>query len=318
MTSSPPAPRADIAVLGGSGFYSFLADAEPVAVATPFGPPSDEIHVGEIEGRPVAFLSRHGHGHRYPAHLVNYRANLWALRSVGVRQIVSACAVGSLDPQRGAGSVIVPDQIIDRTWGRQHTVYDQIGRTVHVGFADPFCPTGRAVAVAARGPDANQSDAGADRASTGDRPGAVGDPDEAGPAVAGGGDTGAGLSPVVDGGTIVVINGPRFSTRAEARWHRQAGATIVGMTSMPEAAIARELALCYTSVCLVTDLDAGVGPDDAVTHAGVMEAFAANMPRFTALVGAIVAGLPATQDDDLASCPCRRSLDGLRLPFDLP
>lgn len=122
----------------------------------------------------------------------------------------------------------------------------------------PSARRGGPIAVAARGTDANQSDAGADRASTGDRPGAVGDPDEAGPAVAGGGDTGAGLSPVVDGGTIVVINGPRFSTRAEARWHRQAGATMVGMTSMPEAAIAGELALCYTSVCLVTDLDAGV------------------------------------------------------------
>lgn len=274
-------PRAEIGVLGGSGFYSFLSDTEQVTVQTPFGEPSAPLILGDIHGRRVAFLARHGRGHRYPAHRVNYRANLWALRSVGVRQVLAAGAVGSLLPEQPAGTVVVPDQLLDRTWGRAHTVYDEPGATVHVGFADPFCPRGReAVPVAAA----------------------------------------ALASPlrVVDGGTLVVINGPRFSTRAEAAWHRQAGASIVGMTSLPEAAIARELALCYTTLALVTDLDAGVGPDDSVTHAEVFATFEANMPSFKELVRATVTALPPWQSDDDADCPCRRSVDGLVLPFDLP
>lgn len=280
MTSAVPAsPRAAVGVIGGSGFYTFLADAHEVDITTPFGEPSAPVVVGDVDGRPVAFLTRHGPGHRFPAHMVNYRANLWALRSVGVRQVVAAGAVGSLLPDQGAGTVVVPDQLIDRTWGRRHTVYDVEGSTVHVAFADPFCARGRAAAVAAA--------------------------------------ESAGCSPA-DGGTLVVINGPRFSTRAEAAWHRQAGATIVGMTSLPEAAIARELALCYTTIALVTDLDAGVGPDDAVTHVGVFETFEANMPTLKAVVRETVRSLPEDEPDESAGCDCRRSVDGLSLPFDLP
>lgn len=280
MTSPAPAfPRAAVGVIGGSGFYTFLADAQEVVVDTPFGRPSAPVVVGDVDGRTVAFLTRHGPGHRFPAHMVNYRANLWALRSVGVRQVVASGAVGSLLPENEAGTVVVPDQLIDRTWGRRHTLYDIEGSTVHVAFADPFCPRGRAAAVAA-------------------------------------GES-AGCS-LVDGGTVVVINGPRFSTRAEASWHRQAGATMVGMTSLPEAAIARELALCYTSIALVTDLDAGIGPDDAVTHAGVFETFEANMPTLKAVVRETVRLLPQDEPDESAQCDCRHSVDGLSLPFDLP
>ena len=132
------AAQAQIGVIGGSGFYSFLSGARRVPVSTPFGEPSDDLVVGELHGRSVAFLARHGHDHRFPPHQINYRANLWALRSVGVRQVLAPCAVGSLRPELGPGTVVVPDQVIDRTWGRAHTVYEQVGKVVHVGFADPY------------------------------------------------------------------------------------------------------------------------------------------------------------------------------------
>lgn len=276
MTSSTA--RADYGIIGGSGFYEFFDDAQRVAVPTPFGPPSDDLLIGSIGGRRVAFVPRHGRDHHLAPHRVNYRANLWALRSVGVRQVLSACAVGSLRADLGPGVVVVPDQVVDRTWGRAHTVYDEPGAVVHVEFADPFCPLGRqAVLASAHGPD----------------------------------------SAVHDGGTLVVINGPRFSTRAESLMHQQAGWTIVGMTTMPEAALARELAMCFTTVALVTDLDAGVEGGVAVTHEAVLAAFAENVDRLKGIVGDGIGRLPNTSDED-AGCRCRQSLDGMDLPFDLP
>ncbi len=271
--------RAEIGVLGGSGFYSFLDDARGVAVSTPFGEPSDEIVVGRLGERQVAFLPRHGRDHRFPPHRINYRANLWALRSLGVRQVLGPCAVGGLRAELGTGTVVVPDQLVDRTWGRAHTVFDAVGPVVHVSFADPYCPTGRDAAAAAL--------------------------------------AASGLPHQV-GGTLVVVNGPRFSSRAESRWHQQAGWDIVGMTALPEAAIARELALCFTTVAMVTDLDAGVEHGAGVTHEEVLRAFGAAMPAFKALIADLVARLPATEPDASAACPCRRALDGLRLPFELP
>jgi 5'-methylthioadenosine phosphorylase len=272
-------PRAEIGVIGGSGFYSFLHGAQRVAVETPYGEPSDDIVVGELAGRSVAFLARHGHDHRFPPHRVNYRANLWALRSLGVRQVLSPCAVGSLDPQCGPGTIVVPAQVVDRTWGREHTFYDEIGAVVHVSFADPYCAHGRAAV--------------ADALSATTLPHALGD-------------------------TLVVINGPRFSSRAESRWHQSAGWRIVGMTAMPEAALARELAMCFTTVAMVTDLDAGAEHGEGVTHEEVLATFAAAMPGFKALIADTVGRLPAAESDGDASCACRRSLDGLTLPFALP
>lgn len=274
MNTAQRTASAEIAVIGGSGFYRFLDGAHDVTVTTPFGEPSDPVTLGELAGRRVAFIPRHGRDHRHPPHRVNYRANLWALRALGVRQVLAPCAVGSLRPELGPGTVVVPDQFVDRTWGREHTVYDQTGPVVHVSLADPYCPRGRAAAVAAA--------AGAD-------------------------------VPVTDGGTLVVINGPRFSTRAESRWHAANGWSLVGMTGMPEASIARELAVCYTSIALVTDLDAGVDGGKGVTHDEVLRVFAANVERLKTLVSAVVPALPS--DDD---CPCRHALDGLALPFDLP
>ena len=266
---------ADIGVIGGSGFYSWLDDARPVPVDTPFGPPSEPPVVGTVAGRSVAFVPRHGRDHRFPPHRVNYRANLWALRALGVRQVLGPCAVGSLLPELGPGSLVVPDQVIDRTWGREHTVYGgDSGPVVHVAFADPYCPRGRRAVLSAA-------------------------------AAAG--------WPARDTATLVVVNGPRFSSRAESRWHAAAGGSIVGMTGLPEASIARELALCYTSAAVVTDLDAGVESGEGVTHAEVMATFGRSVDRLKAVLAAAVAEMPA---DD--ACPCRHALDGLPLPFDLP
>jgi 5'-methylthioadenosine phosphorylase len=273
----PAVADGPIGVIGGSGFYSFLDDARPVSadtwVETPFGPPSEPPVVGRVAGREVAFIPRHGADHRFPPHRVNYRANLWALRSLGVRQVLGPCAVGSLRPELGPGTMVVPDQFVDRTWGREHTMYDSPGPVVHVSSADPYCPTGRAAVIAAGGVE------------------------------------------VVADGTMVVINGPRFSTRAESRWHAAQGWSVVGMTGAPEASIARELALCYTSIAVVTDHDAGVEAGTGVTHAEVLAQFRGSIERLKQLLAATVGRLPV---NDAATCSCRRSLDGLPLPFELP
>jgi 5'-methylthioadenosine phosphorylase len=276
---STSGPRADLGVIGGSGFYEFLTDAEQVSVSTPFGDPSDDLVVGEVEGRRVAFIARHGKGHRFQPHEVNYRANLWALRSVGVRQILSPCAVGSLKSELGPGTFVIPDQVVDRTWGRPQTVYAGEGEVVHVGFADPFCPRGRAVVTSAAEAAGKQ---------------------------------------VAPDGTLVVINGPRFSSKAESQWHQAAGWSIVGMTTMPEAAIARELAMCFTTVAVVTDYDVGVHGGEAVTHEEVLRVFAQNVEGLKSVLRAAIAHMPETEPDSEATCACRRSLDGIRLPFALP
>jgi 5'-methylthioadenosine phosphorylase len=266
---------AEIGIIGGSGFYSFLTDPELVVVDTPFGEPSAPVAMGRLAGRPVAFLPRHGTAHQFPPHRVNYRANLWALRSVGVRQVLAPSAVGSLRAELEPGTVVVPDQVVDRTWGRPHTVFDATGAVVHVSFGDPYCPRGRRAVVGAR-------------------------------------------DDVVDGGTLVVVNGPRFSSRAESAWHAAQGWSVVGMTGQPEAAIARELALCFTCVTLVTDHDAGVAGGAAVTHAQVLKLFAANIDRLKELLVTAVTALPAYESDAEATCDCRRVLDGMDLPFELP
>lgn len=276
MTS---AQRADIGVIGGSGFYSFFDSPERVGVDTPFGAPSDDVVIGDLDGRRVAFLARHGQGHRYPPHLVNYRANLWALRSVGVRQVLAPCAVGSLRAEHTPGTLLVPDQVVDRTTGRAGTIYDQVGPVVHVSFADPYCPRGRSALLEAAG---------------------------------------SRFERVVDGGTMVVIGGPRFSSRAESQWHQSAGWSVVGMTGMPEASIARELAMCFSTACLITDNDAGVEGGESVTHDEVMRVFGDNIQQLKVALRDAISRLPAPEADDAATCPCRRVLDGQPLPITLP
>jgi 5'-methylthioadenosine phosphorylase len=265
-------PTAELAVIGGSGLYALLDGATEHVLETPYGAPSGAITIAEVGGRRVAFLPRHGRDHRYPPHLIPYRANLWALRSLGVRQVLAPCAVGGLRPELGPGTFVVPDQLIDRTSGRTQTYYDR--GAVHVPFADPYCPTGRRTLLeAAAGRDV----------------------------------------PAVDGGTVVVVEGPRFSTRAESRWFAAIGGSVVNMTGHPEAVLARELALCYTSIALVTDLDAGVEGGESVTQEEVFRVFAANTDRLRGVLLDAVAALPADRD-----CPCGHALDGIKLPFPLP
>jgi 5'-methylthioadenosine phosphorylase len=272
------AASAEIGVIGGSGFYAFFDRAaaaggvREVEINTPYGAPSDPIAIGEVSGRRVAFLPRHGRDHRFPPHRVPYRANAWALRSLGVQQILAPCAVGSLRPDLGPGTVVVPDQLVDRTSGRPQTFHDT--GAVHVSFADPYCPHGRrAVLTTAPG---------------------------------GGVDA-------VDGGVMVVVEGPRFSTRAESRWFAAQGWSVVNMTGHPEAVLARELAVCYTAVALVTDLDAGVASGEEVSQAEVFRVFAENTERLRALLVDVVRALPVERD-----CPCPHALDGIAVGAEQP
>ena len=206
-----------IGVFGGSGFYEFLDNVEELVIDTPYGAPSAALRVGEIDGKRVAFMPRHGDKHQFPPHRVNFRANVWAMREAGVRRIVGPCACGSLQPDLQPGTFVVCDQFVDRTSGREDTFYGD--RTVHVSAADPYCPELRKVLVEAA------KELGIE---------------------------------VVDGGTVAVIQGPRFSTRAESRWFSGACWQVVNMTQYPEAWLARELELCYATVALVTDYDVGL------------------------------------------------------------
>ena len=242
---------------------------------TPFGPPSDPIVTGEVAGRTVAFVPRHGRDHRFPPHRIPYRANLWALRSLG-RPADPGADRGRLADRRatGPGTLAIPDQLVDRTTGRAQTFYDA-GGAVHVPFADPYCPVGRAQAIAAA------------RAA------------------------GWELS---DSGTLVVIEGPRFSTRAESQWYAAQGWTLVGMTGHPEAVLARELALCYTALALVTDTDAGVEEGEGVTQEEVFRVFG----RERGAAAGAGDGRSSRRCREDRDCPCPHVLDGITLPFDLP
>jgi 5'-methylthioadenosine phosphorylase len=261
-----------VGVIGGSGLYSLLEDAESLSVQTPYGDPSDELVRGAVGGREVVFLPRHGRGHRHPAHVINYRANLWALRELGVRQILAPCAVGSLRQELGPGTFVLPDQLVDRTSGRASTYFDT--GAVHIAFADPYCPDGRA-AVLKTAARLDQS--------------------------------------IVDGGVMVVINGPRFSTRAESQHYAAQGWSLINMTGMPEAVLARELALCYTSIALVTDLDAGLDEETSVAQEEVFRVFAENIERLRHLVVSAVGAL-----GEQGQCRCARAHEGIEIPLELP
>lgn len=272
ISTPTPAFAAEIGVIGGSGFYEFLDNVVETAVTTPYGAPSEPPVIADVSGRSVAFIPRHGKDHRYPPHKIPYRANMWALRALGVRQVIAPCAVGGLRTDLGPGSLVVPDQMVDRTSGRVQTYYD--GGAVHISFADPYCPNGRAAASAAGEADG---------------------------------------WPMFDGGTMVVIEGPRFSSRAESQWFSAQGWAVVNMTGHPEAVLARELAMCYTAVALVTDLDAGLTPHEAVTQEEVFRIFGESIPRLRTTVTGIVDRLPQTRD-----CPCARALDGIDTGVALP
>jgi 5'-methylthioadenosine phosphorylase len=257
-----------IGVIGGSGFYTFFdSGARTVNLDTPFGEPSASVTVGAVGQHEVAFLPRHGANHQYPAHKVPYRANMWALRALGVRRVFAPCAVGSLTPELEPGAIVVPDQLVDRTRRRADTYFDS--GAAHVSFADPYCPTLRSAVT--------------------------------------------GLPGVVDGGTMVVIEGPRFSTRAESQWFAAAGFTLINMTGYPEAVLARELEICYATIALVTDLDAGIDAGAGVKVVDVIAEFEKNIEPFKKLVQEAVGQVSAER-----TCTDCLSHTGIQLAFDQP
>jgi 5'-methylthioadenosine phosphorylase len=261
---------ADVGIFGGSGFYSFLDSAAEVAIDTPFGAPSDPITIGAVGDKRVAFIPRHGRDHRHMPSAVPARANLWALRSLGVNSVIGPCAAGSLKPTVHPGDFVVLDQLVDRTWGRPDTFYDA-GHRHHVAFADPYCPIVAKAAV-----------------DSGRRVGVT----------------------VHERGTVVVIQGPRFSTRAESAWFRAQGWEVVNMTQYPEAYLARELGMHYAGIALITDYDTGVEHDPgvaAVTQDHVFAFFEENLHRMRALLLDLVARVPR----EPAGCDCTSAIGPL-------
>jgi 5'-methylthioadenosine phosphorylase len=261
---------AEIGVFGGSGFYSFLEDVEEVEIETPFGAPSAPLTIGTVEGRRVAFIPRHGREHTIAPSRIPQRANLWAMRTLGVRSVLGPCAVGSLRPDVHPGDFVVLDQLVDRTRGRDDTYYDA-DKVHHVSFADPYCPVVREHATKAG--------------------------HQVGVAMHG-------------AGTIVVINGPRFSTRAESRWYRAQGWDVIGMTQYPEAYLARELGMHYAGIALVTDYDTGVEDDpgiEPVTMEQVFSTMASNVGRVRSLLLELLPSMPV----DPTECDCAKALGPL-------
>lgn len=270
MPDAGPHGRASaptIGVIGGSGFYDLagLRDIERRTVATPFGEPSGDIIVGTLGDRRVAFLARHGEGHRLLPGEVPARANVWALRALGVERVLAVSAVGSLREEIAPLHAVVPDQLIDRTRGRASTFFGD-GVVAHIGFADPFCaPTAAVLAACA--------------SASGVR--------------------------THSGGTLVVIDGPAFSTRAESERHRADGAAIIGMTALPETKLAREAELCYASICFVTDYDVWHAQAADVSVELVLANLQRNAERARDTVTRTVAELPTARE-----CECGRSLAG--------
>lgn len=261
--------RADIGIFGGSGFYSFAEGGiEEIKVETPYGAPSDKIALAEVAGHRVAFLPRHGRTHSLPPHMINYRANLWAMHSLGVTRIIAPNAVGSLQTRIEPGHFVINDQFVDRTSGRKDTFYDG-PITTHVSPAEPYCPQLRRLAIDA---------------------------------------TRANNITVHETGTCVIIQGPRFSTKAESQWFTSLGWEIINMTQYPEAMLARELSLCYVNISLVTDYDAGlVGGDSHVDAVSVMEVMARNTDNVKKVIRTLLQNMPEARE-----CPCADALKAAR------
>ena len=255
---------ADIGVFGGSGFYSFLDNVEEVEISTPYGKPSSKISIAEIGDKKVAFLPRHGLQHEYPPHMVPYRANLYAMKELGVKKIIGPTASGSLQPEMKPGDFVVTDQFVDRTWGRKDTFFDG-PETRHTSIAHPYCPELRKTAI------------------------------EAGKKL--------GIT-THERGTVVVIQGPRFSTVAESRWFSKMGWEVINMTQYPECCLARELGICYANIALITDYDAGLeGRDDIapVTHEAVLKVFQENNDKLKAMLFEMIRNIDLTE----TKCQCQ-------------
>ena len=258
--------KIDIGVFGGSGFYSLFEDnPDARVIETPYGPPSDRIVVGKIGGKQVAFLPRHGSQHQLPPHKINYRANVWAMKSLGVTRLIAPCAAGSLQKGVPPGDFVVCDQYVDRTSGREHTFYDGPIST-HVSAADPYCPELRKLAY-----EAGQS----------------------------------AKIKMHDKGTVVVIQGPRFSSKAESRWFTSLGWEVINMTQYPEVHLAKELEMCVVNISLITDYDSGlVGEVEPVSHSEVVKVFTDNLTKLRTLLGQLIENIPKERH----KCKCGETL----------
>jgi 5'-methylthioadenosine phosphorylase len=247
--------------------YRLLDEIDLMEVGTPYGKPSDAIAIGTVAGHSVAFLPRHGSKHTIPPGAINYRANLWAFKELGVERIIAPAAVGSLQPDIKPGHFVVCDQFVDRTWGRSDSYFMEGPRVAHLSAADPYCPQLRPLAVEIG------REHGVD---------------------------------VHDGGTVVVIQGPRFATRAESRWYGAQDWQVINMTQYPEVVLARELEMCYVNVALVTDYDAGLADDPtvaAVTVADVRSVMSSNNERVRHLILTMIERMPAVR-----SCSCGETM----------
>jgi len=268
MSGQVETGQAEVGIFGGSGFYTFLTgDVREVAVETPYGEPSDRITLATVGERRVAFLPRHGRDHTIPPHKINYRANVWAMKSLGVTDIIGPNATGSLKTEVAPGDFVVCDQFVDRTTGRADTFYDG-PEVTHVSAAEPYCPILRRHAIAVC------KDQGVR---------------------------------VHERGTIVVVNGPRFSTKAESRWYSSQGWEVIGMTQYPECFLARELEMSYVNISVITDYDAGLaaqgnGDHEAVTNEEVMRVFRANMDKLRGVLFQMIETLPDTSDSPARNC----------------
>ena len=263
------ADQAEIGVFGGSGFYSLLDDVREIKVDTPYGPPSDSFFLAEVGGRRVAFLPRHGRRHTIPPHLINYRANVWAMRSLGVRAVISPCAAGSLQPHVKPGDFVLCDQFVDRTHHRADTFFD--GPIVtHLSAADIYDPELRRIAAEV----IREHDI-----------------------------------PLHERGTVVVIEGPRFSTKSESKWFSDAGWEVINMSQYPEAYLCRELGMAVVNIALITDYDAGVHEGtEAVNAQSVLEVFQQNAERIQKVVLDMIGRFPS----DLEALGAREALGPTR------
>ncbi|MFC1790405.1 S-methyl-5'-thioadenosine phosphorylase [Patescibacteria group bacterium] len=262
--------QAEIGIIGGSGFYELASDLKEIKVETPYGPPSDKISLGEVGGKRIAFLPRHNKDHQIPPHQINFRANIWALKALGVTGIITSHAVGSLQKRVKPGDFVILDQFVDRTKGRIDTFYDgQIA--THVSTAFPYCPQLRKVAVEA---------------------------------------TKAMKIRCHKTGTVVVIQGPRFSTAAESAWFTKMGWEVINMTQYPEVALVREKEICYCALAIVTDYDAGLlarGEVGPVSVKEVIQVFKKKINLARKIVLEMIKNWPTKID-----CHCRQALQEAR------
>ncbi len=252
MFDSPALPKADIGVFGGSGFYDFIDVVDEVKIETPYGSPSSIITIGELYGKRVAFMPRHGRDHSLPPHKINYRANVWAFKSLGIKRVICPCAAGSLQKHVKPGQFVFCDQYVDRTNGRADTFFDG-PITTHVSAADPYSAELTRLAVQAA------QDCGIE---------------------------------YHEGGTIVVIQGPRFSTRSESKWFRDQGWEVINMTQYPEVHLVKELEMDPVNISLITDYDTGVEGVPPVSHAEVIEVFTENNARLRKLLFRLIELIP--------------------------